>query len=152
MPKHLLDENEARLLLTEAAWGRLASIGPAGPYITPLHFVLNQNTIYFHSSPRGQKIDNIAQDRRVCFEVSELLKIGRAPEPCKFYTRFKSVQVFGQAEVVQKDEEKVAALNLLSEKYYGSDEFNPITMEQIAAVAVIALRIEKISGRANLDY
>lgn len=151
MPKHLLKEEEAREMLSEAAWGRLATLGPQGPYITPMHFVIFENTIYFHSFPRGTKLSYIRLNERVCFEVSELFEIVSALRPCKFNTRYRSVQVFGKAQIIEETEEKIFALNLLGKKYFGVDNFKPISIDEASSVAVIALRIERISGRANLD-
>lgn len=149
MPKELLNEKEVQVLLDTAAWGSLATIGPEGPYITPLHFVLFKDNLYFHSSLNGRKIDYIRRDDRVCFVVSELLKITGASQPCNFSTRYKSVQVFGRAQVIKDINEKVFALNLIARKYYGAGDFKPIAPDQASSVAVIALRIERISGRAN---
>ncbi|MHB8918900.1 MAG: pyridoxamine 5'-phosphate oxidase family protein [Desulfocucumaceae bacterium] len=150
MPKLLLNNKDSRSLLARAVWGDLAAIGPEGPYIIPMHFVLEGNIIYFHSSPKGLKIEYMRRDSRICFGVSELIRIEEDPEPCKFATRYRSVQVFGRARMVEEMEEKVSALNLISKKYFGSGHFQPLTPEKAASVAVIALHIERISGRANL--
>lgn len=150
MPKHFLCEDESRSYLAGAVCGRLAIVGPEGPYIVPMHFVLDGDTIYFHSSPRGLKLDFIRAAERACFEVSEIIRIEEDPDPCKFATRYRSVQVFGRALIVEEMEERVLALNLISKKYFGSGHFQPITPEKASSVAVIALHIERISGRANL--
>lgn len=150
MPKHSLSEDQSRSLLAGASWGRLAAIGPEGPYIIPMHFVLENDTLYFHSAPRGLKLDYILADGRTCFEVSDLVRIEEDPEPCKFVTRYRSVQAFGRAGVVEDTGEKVHALNLLSRKYFGPGDFPPVTPEKAASVAVIAMRIHRLSGRANL--
>ncbi|MCL6479456.1 MAG: pyridoxamine 5'-phosphate oxidase family protein [Peptococcaceae bacterium] len=150
MPKHSLSEDESRSLLAAAVWGRLATISPEGPYITPMHFVLDNDTIYFHSSPKGLKLNCIRADGRACFEVSELVAMEEDPDPCKYVTRYRSVQVFGRARVVDDAGEKVHALNLLSRKYFGPGDFPPVTPQKASSVAVIALSIDRLSGRANL--
>ncbi|WP_051273417.1 pyridoxamine 5'-phosphate oxidase family protein [Desulfotruncus alcoholivorax] len=150
MHRDFLTESEARAFLAGQTWGRLATVGPDGPYITPLHYVLNDDKIYFHSSTEGKKLDNLAADSRVCFEVSTLIDILEHHTPCKFSTRFISVQVFGKAYLVKETEEKLAVLNLLAQRFMKS-EFVPVDAAQASKVSVIALHIERISGRESKD-
>ena len=57
-------------ILRTATIGRMATVGRDGyPYITPVNFVYHGGDIYFHCAPEGEKLDNIARDSRVCFEV-----------------------------------------------------------------------------------
>lgn len=150
MHKDFLTDSEARAFLADQTWGRLATVGPEGPYITPLHYVLSDDIIYFHSSTEGKKLDNLRADNRVCFEVSKLIDILKHNNPCKFSTRFISVQVFGKAYIVKETEEKLAALNLLVKSFVKGD-FAPICTEVASKVTVIALHIESISARESKD-
>ena len=139
--------SEVRGFLKQAQWGRLATNGLEGPYITPLHYVLEGDKIYFHCALEGRKLDNISQDNRVCFEVSEMLEINEHANPCKFSTSYKSVLVFGPAELVQEVREKVKALNLIAQKYSSTGNFEPITEAQSKTVTVLVLKIDIISGK-----
>lgn len=138
---------EMRIFLERAQWGRLATNGPEGPYITPMHFILEGDRIYFHCARRGRKLDNIRHDSRVCFEVSEMLEIKEHANPCKFSTRYRSVLVFGRVGLVNDEAEKVKALNLISQKYSSTGKFEPVTEEQGKSVTVLVLGIENISGK-----
>lgn len=140
---------ETREFIEQARWGRLATTGPDGPYITPLHFVLRHDKIYFHCAPRGRKLDNISHETRVCFEVSEMEGIIEHVQPCKYTTRYRSALVFGRAGLVTGKEEKVLALNLIARKYCKDGRCGPVTPEKADSVAVIALNIESISGKAG---
>ncbi len=139
---------EARDFLAQARWGRLATNGPDGPYITPLHYVLEGDRLYFHCAlRRGRKLDNLSHDNRVCFEVSEMLEIKEHANPCKFTTGYKSVLAFGTAELVDDSKEKARILNLLAGKYSSTGAYEPVTEEQGGAVAVLVLKIEQLSGK-----
>jgi len=138
---------EVRGFLEQAQWGRLATNGRQGPYVTPLHYVLEGDRIYFHCALRGRKLDNINYDNRVCFEVSEMLGIKEHANPCKFSTSYKSVLVFGLAELVNNSQDKVKVLNLISQKYSSTGNFEPITGEQSKSVAVLVLKIDEVSGK-----
>lgn len=149
MPRRWLNEDECRALLAQAGWGRLATAGPDGPYITPLHHVLDGNTLYFHSRPGGRKLINLQHDPRVCYEVSELFGVTPGATPCQFSTRYRSVQVFGRGRLVQDEAEKVRALTLLAGRFRGEADLPPVSPEKAEKTAVLALEIERISGKAT---
>lgn len=139
---------EAREFLARARWGRLATNGPDGPYITPLHYVLEGDRLYFHCALRGgRKLDNLNHDNRVCFEVSEMLEIKEHANPCKFTTSYKSVLAFGTAELIDDSKEKARVLNLFARKYSSAGPVDPVTGEQGESVAVLALEVGQISGK-----
>ena len=63
-PKHIGD------ILDTANVGRMATLDQQGyPYITPVNFVYYESCVYFHSGPKGEKLDNLARDNRVGFEA-----------------------------------------------------------------------------------
>jgi hypothetical protein len=148
MPKRWFTEDESRALLAGATWGRLATAGPDGPYITPLHHVLDGNALYFHCGLAGRRLTNLQHDPRACYEVSELLEVTAGPTACQFSTRYWSVQAFGRARLVQDEGEKFRALTLLADRFRGAVELPPVDPEKVAKTSIIALEIERISGKA----
>lgn len=148
MPKRWLTDEEALKFLAEAEWGRLATTGPDGPYITPLHHVLAGRTLYFHCGLKGQKLTNLKHDPRACYEVSELLGITPGPTACQFSTCYRSVQVFGQARLVHERAEKLRALTLLADRFRGEAELPPVDPEKVEKTSILALEIERLSAKA----
>jgi nitroimidazol reductase NimA-like FMN-containing flavoprotein (pyridoxamine 5'-phosphate oxidase superfamily) len=153
MPIRWMSEADAREFLRAGTEGRLATCDQAGqPYITPLNYLFHDGKIYFHSKLDGRKLDNIAENSRVCFEVSATAKptvsSGRA---CNCSTRYTSVLAFGAARVLSDDAEKTALLNLLVEKYAGGKPFQPVEEEDAAGCAVVEISVEQISGKMNVD-
>ncbi len=107
---------EAIQILGECTNGVLSVIGDGGyPYGVPVSYIYNDGKIYFHCAGEGHKLDAIKADSRVSFTVVGADEI--APE--KFTTMYKSVIAFGKASIIDTDEEKMAALNLIREKYSG---------------------------------
>jgi nitroimidazol reductase NimA-like FMN-containing flavoprotein (pyridoxamine 5'-phosphate oxidase superfamily) len=152
VPKKWLSEDEAIAYLSSRTEGRLATCDAAGqPYITPLNYVFHRGNIYFHSAPKGHKLDNIAVNSRVCFEVSQTDKPVFAEKACACSTRYTSVVVFGRARVVTDDGEKVDALNALTEKIAAGRQFVPATAANTGGVAVVAVSVDKITGKRNVD-
>ncbi len=138
--------------------GRMATVGRDGyPYITPLNYVYWQGAIYFHCAHKGEKMVNIARDPRVCFEVDiPLAYKGTDFDPqgpvCQVHQFYHSVIIRGRAVVVGDLQEKVGALNALIASHEGVAEFSRITADlpEVAACAVVAVRIESLSGKSDL--
>jgi nitroimidazol reductase NimA-like FMN-containing flavoprotein (pyridoxamine 5'-phosphate oxidase superfamily) len=152
MPRKWLSEDEAIAYLASRTDGRLATCDAAGqPYITPLNYVFHRGNIYFHSAPKGHKLDNIAANNRVCFEVSQTDKPVFSEKACACSTRYTSVVVFGQARVVTEDGEKVDALNALTGKIAAGRPFEPATAALAGGCVVVAISVDRISGKKNVD-
>jgi hypothetical protein len=153
MPVLWMSENDAYEFLATQADGRLATCNAAGqPYITPVNFLYLEGKIYFHSKLTGRKLDNIAENNRVCFEVSETVKLTVTNDrPCACSTRYTSVLAFGVARVISDDAEKAALLNLLVARYAAGMPFQPVEESHAAECAVVEIHIDEISGKRNVD-
>ncbi|HEY1210972.1 MAG TPA: pyridoxamine 5'-phosphate oxidase family protein [Terracidiphilus sp.] len=153
MPIRWMSEDEAREFLAAQTEGRMATCDSAGqPYITPLNYLYRESKIYFHSKLTGRKLDNIAENSRVCFEVSKVEKITVSNDrPCACSTRYTSVLAFGAARVIPDGAEKTALLNLLVARYAAGKPFQPVEDCHAAECAVVEIRIDEISGKRNVD-
>ncbi len=152
------DQQETDRILNIATIGRLATAGLDGyPYVTPVNFVYYQGDIYFHSAPAGEKLDNIAKDPRVCFEVDiplAYLDAGFDPErrACKLHQFFHCVIIRGEASIVPDGSLKTAVLNALIAKHEPRGELAPVTEDMPAykACSVIGIRPKSVSTKSDL--
>lgn len=152
------DRNTIDEILGKTMIGRLATVGKDGyPYITAVNYVYFRGAIYFHCAKSGEKLDNIGRDNRVCFAVDRpLAYLDTQYDPslpaCEVGQFYQSVVVRGRAEIVEDLEEKVAALNALMASHEGIVDYAQITSDTKAVklCLVVAVRIESISGKANL--
>ncbi len=152
------EKDKVEDILGRCRIGRLATIGADGyPYVTPLNYVYWNGAVYFHCARKGEKLDNIAADARVCFEVDiPLAYKGTDCDPdspaCNVHQFYHSVIIRGRAEVIDDASEKVAALNALMAVHEGVAGFNRITAAdpEVAACHVVAVRIERMTGKSDL--
>jgi hypothetical protein len=153
MPILWMSENDAYEFLATETEGRLATSDASGqPYITPLNYLYREGIIYFHSKLLGRKLDNIAENNRVCFEVSKVEKLTVTNDrPCACSTRYTSVLVFGAAHVLPDGVEKTAILNLLVARYAAGKPFQPVEDCHAAECAVVEIHIDELSGKRNVD-
>lgn len=152
------DQQQIKNILTEATIGRMATIGADGfPYITPVNFVYLSDRIYFHCAHKGEKMDNINRDKKVCFEVDIPLAymevaFNRMNKACKVHQLYKCVIIRGRANVVDDVEVKIDALNALVASHEGNSDFDPVSPEDpmFKACSVVEITPESISGKADL--
>ena len=101
-------------ILAECTNGVLSVIGDGGyPYGVPVSYVYDDGKIYFHCAGEGHKLDAIKAEPKVSFTVVGADNVAAE----KFTTMYKSVIIFGKASIVETDEEKLAVLNVIREKY-----------------------------------
>jgi hypothetical protein len=148
-----MTEKSAYEFLAGHTEGRLATCNRAGePYITPLNYLFHEGKIIFHCKLTGRKLDNLAENSRVCFEVSEVVKIVPSEDPpCACATRYASVLAFGAARVIADNARKATLLNLLVERFVAGKSVQPVLEHHAAGCAVVEMEIEEISGKRNVD-
>ena len=149
---------ELARILDAASIGRMATIGRDGyPYVTPVNFVYDQGCIYFHCAHKGEKLDNIARDARVCFEVDIPLAykdLGFDPEggACKLHQFYHCVIIRGEARVLPDGEHKAAVLNALVAKHEPGRAFKAVEADLPAckACAVVEIKPRSMTGKSDL--
>ena len=134
-------------ILKEQKVGRLATLNLNGyPYVTPVHFVYENNCIYIHGLSKGQKIDNIKNNSNVCFEIEEMLGLILDEKPCDVNTAYKSVIILGNAKLVE-GEKKVEALKAVVSKYTPHLANIPFSENMLKATSVIEIEIVEATGK-----
>lgn len=134
--------------LAQTRFGTLACIGLNGyPYSVPLNYVLENNTIYFHSAKNGAKLENILHNKNVSFSAVRYERLLSE----QFDTEYDSVIAFGEAALVTDEQEKRSALLLLIEKY--SPGFRRQGLDYIEraanAVAVVKIQVQHMTGKCG---
>ena len=155
------DPEKIANILQSATIGRLATIGAGGyPYITPVNFVYFKGNIYFHCAPEGEKLDNIARDPKVCFQVDiPLAYLGKgyalsrnSSNICGLHQFYHCVIIRGEARVVPDSPRKVDALNELIASHENRRDFEKVHGDLPAyhACKVVEIRPESISAKSDL--
>ena len=145
-------------ILASTNIGRMATMDAEGyPYITPVNFVFHAGCVYFHCAPKGEKLDNLTRDPRVCFEVDvplAYLEVGFNPErnPCRTHQLYHSLIIRGVARIVPDGELKTAALNALLAKHEGNRAFAAVTLDSPdnKACRVVEIKPEKMTAKSDL--
>jgi len=142
-----LSNSEAEEVLKSGTYGVLSMVGKNGyGYGIPLNYVYKNNSIFFHCSLEGQKLENISINEKVSFCV-----VGEAiPLSEKFTMQYKSVIVFGRAHEIV-GEEKMNSLVSIVEKYSGDhlEKGKETAAKFIDKTRGFRIDIEQITGKAS---
>lgn len=145
--KEIADREEIDKILRKATVCRLGLVDGAVPYIVPLSFGYEGNTLYFHSALEGKKVDILKRNAVVCFEFDVDAEPVRAETSCGWTMRYRSVIGSGTASFVEDPGGKSAALKIIMRQY--TDGPYDFPEEMLPKIAVIKVVIGEISGKVS---
>jgi nitroimidazol reductase NimA-like FMN-containing flavoprotein (pyridoxamine 5'-phosphate oxidase superfamily) len=140
---------EMAALLDRMAVGRLALITKEGPYVLPVNYLFADDCIYFHSGPKGRKVEALRTDPRVCFLVDEPGPQVTWERGCGISQIYESVMCFGRAELVERPEEKRQILERMIHKFLPAESRVSLKDRNIENTVVVKIHIEWMTGKAN---
>lgn len=130
-----LREDESRQILREQHVGRLGCCLDGEPYVVPVSYMLEGDSIYIHSMP-GRKINILRANPRACLQVDNI----------KNTYDWKSVIAFGFFfEVTDEGERR----RMLARLFNHFPHLTPVESRMEASVdkaIVFALKVDSISG------
>jgi nitroimidazol reductase NimA-like FMN-containing flavoprotein (pyridoxamine 5'-phosphate oxidase superfamily) len=148
-----LSRPDTEAILANGQFGVLSmNAGDDYAYGVPLSYVYQGNSIYLHCALEGKKLAYIRRDNRVSFCVVAEAE----PLPTKFSMKYKSAMVFGKIYEVDNQEEKLASLIALVEKYYRGDQEHIERGKDKAAnsldkTAVLRIDIDHMTGKVRRE-
>ena len=145
-----LPDNDCISILERATAGTLALLGDDGyPYAVPISFVYHEGCIYFHSAVAGHKVDAIRRYEKASFCVIDQDEVHGE----LYTTFFRSVIAFGRIRIIEDEEEKLAAVRLLGNRYNpGQDEALQKEMEKgLHRMLALCLKIEHLTGKEAIE-
>jgi uncharacterized protein len=147
-------------ILKETEYGTLALCNNNIPYSVPMNFVYDEDTVYFHGSKKGRKMEFMRENSIASLSVVEPFSMIQSyfsttdNMACPATHFFKSVSCDGNIEIVSDYDEKVKALRLLMEKLQPEGHYIPLDNEvykkMINATEVFKLVITSMRGKLKL--
>lgn len=117
-------------------------------YALPISYVYHDSKIYFHGAAEGHKLDAVRKHSKVSFCVIDKDEIIQE----KYTSYYASVIAFGTIKIIDEENKKRSAVQMLGEKY--SPDFNELISakadSKIDCMSVLELSVEKLSGKQAL--
>ena len=121
------------------------------PHIVPVNFGYYKNKLYIHSATEGSKIDMIAKNNYVCFEMELYDEVVKAKKSCGWTTKYRSIMGWGNIEIVNDKAKKVEGLDIIMSKY-GRTENNDYTDAMLEKTVLLVLSIDHFTGKQSGDW
>jgi len=135
-----LTADEARALLASRRVGRLGCVYEGGPYVVPINYVLDGESIYTHSLP-GQKIEALRENPKTCLQVDKIIDS----------YHWRSAIAFGNYEEVTNPDERVKAVRALQARFPNLTPVESVPVHDgQSSIVVFAIRIRTVSGAGEI--
>jgi hypothetical protein len=141
--------SDLEAIIEKADVCRIAIANDNFPYIVTMNFGYTPGpkpSIYFHCASEGKKLDMIARNNHVCFEMDTDHKVYSGQRGCDWGMNFSSVLGYGNIFIVKEKSEKTSGLNCIMKHYGGKGEY--IYDEKVFEnTTVLRLDIAEMSGK-----
>jgi len=144
--REITDEQIIESILKDAHICRIAMCDENSPYIVPMNFGYKDACIYLHSAKEGRKIAILKKNPNICFEVESKAEIKTGEKACDWGMKYLSVIGLGKVEFVNEEQEKLAALSILMEKYVVATALE-YRGESLSKVQVLKIEIKEMTGK-----
>jgi len=117
------------------------------PYLLPLNFAIDGDTVILHSAQQGRMWETIKKNPKVCINwtLGEELAWQDEMVGCSYRVKSKSVIVEGTAEIVDDYEKKERLIRKFMTQY--SDLPFKFSAPAIRNVGVLVVKMEKLTAK-----
>lgn len=117
------------------------------PYVLPMNFALDGDTVILHSAQEGRLWETIRKNPRVCINwtLGEELAWQDVRVGCSYRVKSKSVLVEGKVEIIDDYDEKYRCLEILMKQY--SDREFKFNRPAVVNVGIFKVHIENLSAK-----
>ncbi len=145
--KAIHDPAEFAAILQAAQVCHLGLVDAGEPYVVPVSFGYADGALYFHSAPRGRKMDILRRQSRLCFQLEADCAVIPATEACGWTARFRSVIGYGEAEILTDPEAKRYGLAVIMAHYAGPEPVFSFPDAMVTRTAVVKIAVREWTGK-----
>jgi uncharacterized protein len=149
--QEIVDRKVIEGILSKSLICRIGMICDGIPYIVPLNYGYNKNTIYMHSASEGKKIDILKKNSNVCFEIEDTTEIIEKDLACDWATKYRSLIGYGTVEIITEYEQKKRGLDIIMSQH-GSTANNIYKEEKVKNTVILKLTIERVTGKQSGNW
>jgi hypothetical protein len=147
--REITSQDEIDTILLRERVLRIAFAAGDEPYIVPLSYGYDQEkgALCLHTARSGRKLDFIARNPRVCFEVEGHATLRSASAACAWGLSYESLIGYGTLHEILDPDDKARALRCLMRQQTRSMAAWSFTSEDLATPRVWWLSIESVTGK-----
>lgn len=145
------EKNEIYAILDEALVCHVGIVTEGRPLVLPMLPGRLGDTLYLHGALASRLLKHIAQGGEVCITATLIDGLVLARSIFHHSVNYRSAVLFGKGRVVEKEDEKLRALEAISEHVCPGrwDEARRPNPRELAATAVVAVEVESASAKVR---
>ena len=145
--REITDSAEIEKILNRGEIISVAMCQGDQPYVLPFNYGFLNGLIYIHSARKGFKLEVLAKNPKVSFNILTDVQLLPANQPKDCSVAYYSVVGFGRARMVEDPVEKLAALEAVMVQYYSKNDAWQYAEKVVAACTVWCIEIEHLTGK-----
>ncbi len=121
------------------------------PAVIPMNYARRDDTLILHGAPASRLLQYVQAGHPVCVTVTLLDGLVLARSVFHHSMNYRSAVVFGRGRLIEAEDEKLAALEILTEHILPGrwrDARKP-SRQELAATAVVSIAIESASAKVR---
>ena len=151
--REISDKEGLLAILQSCVVCRLGFAAAGRAYVVPLNFgyAWEENEplrLYFHCAREGLKLDMLARNDLVCFEMDGEHKLLPGTEACEYSFAYASIIGWGKVSRLTQAEEKRNALQKIMERQAGPGDYR-FREASIEGVTILCLEAEELTGKRH---
>ncbi len=138
-------------LLRQAPMVSIGFIDSGAPFVIPMGFVLLDERLYIHGANASRMIKALANGSAASLSVAILDGIVLARSAFSHAMNYRSANIFGVANVIDDNEEKINVLRHFSDKYVPGrwDFVRPPHKNELDMTMILYFSLDRISGKTR---
>ncbi len=145
------DRETIDAILDEALVCHLGFVHEGLPYVIPTLHARLGDELYVHGSAASRALRTLSEGVPVCVTVTLLDGIVLARSAFESSVNYRSVVLLGTARVIDDPQEKLRALETLTEQLVPGrwDDVRPVTEQELKATTVLAIPISEATAKVS---
>ena len=146
------DRDAINQILDEALVCHVGFVADAQPFVIPMSYGRDGDTLYIHGSPASRMLRHLEQGVPVCITVTLVDGLVLARAISNHSMNYRSVVILGTATLVDDPAEKLAALRAISEHIipHRWDDSRQPNEKELKATSVLRLPINEFSAKVRV--
>jgi len=147
--KAVYDKATVHGILDSAMLAHVAFVQDGQPVVVPMLYGREGETLYLHGARKARVIRLLESTGTACLNVTHVDGLVYARSAFNSSMNYRSATVFGSAQLVEGEDEKLHALRVISECTMPGrwDELREPLVKEVKMTGIIALEIESASAK-----
>ena len=145
----LYDRETIYQILDEALICHVGFVENKQPYVIPINFARVEDTIVLHGAKASRLLKHIGAGHAVCVEVTLVDGLVLARSVFNHSINYRSVVLFGRGRTIEEDQEKLEALEAITEHIIPGRwrEARLPNRKEMNATSVVSIKIDQASAK-----